>query len=84
MRQKLSIRTSVNLEYFFVVPGQLPEQQENALSIGFDIETGGHVFQLFFTNATAPFEKGFITDSFGRWLNGDVHFGFNVSRVFNF
>ena len=83
-RQKLTVRTSVNFEYFFVLPGQLPDYNTNALSLGFDIETGGHVFQLFFTNATAPFEKGFITDARGEWLNGDIHFGFNVARVFNF
>lgn len=84
IRQKLTARTSLNLEYFYVFPGQMEEAKTNALSVGFDIETGGHVFQLFFTNAAAPFEKGFITDTRGDWLNGDVRFGFNVARIFNF
>ena len=84
IRQKLTKRTSLNVEYFYVLPGQMEEEKTNALSIGFDIETGGHVFQLFFTNAAAPFEKGFITDTRGDWLNGDIRFGFNIARIFNF
>lgn len=83
-RQKLSTRTSINVEYFYVLPNQLDSDRTNSLAIGFDIETGGHVFQLFFTNAYAPFEKGFITDTNGTWLDGDVRFGFNIARVFNF
>ncbi len=83
-RQKLTTRTTVNFEYFYVLPNQISDENTNALSIGFDIETGGHVFQLFFTNAAAPFEKGFITDTKAKWADGDIRFGFNVARVFNF
>ncbi|KAA3621885.1 MAG: hypothetical protein DWQ02_27000, partial [Bacteroidetes bacterium] len=54
----------------------------NSLSIGFDIETGGHVFQLHFTNSTSMVPKGYITETTGDWTKGDIHFGFNVSRVF--
>ena len=54
----------------------------NPLSVGFDIETGGHVFQLIFTNSVAMIEKGFIGETTGSWLKGDIHFGFNISRVF--
>mgnify|MGYP000865019886 FL=1 len=84
VRQKLTTRTTLNLEYFYVLPNQISEENTNALSIGFDIETGGHVFQLFFTNAASPFEKGFITDTKGNWSNGNVRFGFNIARMFNF
>jgi hypothetical protein len=52
------------------------------LSIGFDIETGGHVFQLHFTNSTGMTERAFITNTTGDWGNGDIHFGFNISRLF--
>lgn len=52
------------------------------LSIGIDIETGGHVFQLHFSNAVGMNERAFVTDSNGSWLKGDVQFGFNLSRVF--
>jgi hypothetical protein len=52
------------------------------LSLGFDIETGGHVFQLHFTNAQPMFERTFITETQGEWLKGDIYFGFNIVRVF--
>jgi len=81
-RIKLSKRIALNAEYIYVLPDQLAPGYRNSLSIGFDIETGGHVFQLHFTNSTSLVEKGFITETTGDWLDGDVHFGFNVSRVF--
>ena len=55
----------------------------NPLSIGVDIETGGHVFQLHFTNAQAIFENGFLGQATGDWGDGDFFFGFNISRVFD-
>lgn len=82
-RIKLSKRTSLNAEYIYVLPGQLAEGYRNSLSIGFDIETGGHVFQLHFTNSTSMIEKGFIAETVGNWADGDIHFGFNISRTFN-
>ena len=81
-RLKLTKRTSLNLEYVYVLPNQLAPGYRNSFSVGFDIETGGHVFQLHFTNSTSMIEKGYIAETVGNWLNGDVHFGFNVSRVF--
>jgi hypothetical protein len=81
-RIKLNKRTSFNAEYIYVFPNQLAPGYRNSLSLGFDIETGGHVFQLHFTNSTSMIEKGFITETIGNWLDGDIHFGFNVSRVF--
>ncbi len=80
-RIKLSNRISMNSEYIYVFPDQLAEAYQNSLSIGFDIETGGHVFQLHFTNSTSMIEKGFVTESNGVWADGGIHFGFNVSRV---
>ncbi|MFT4545398.1 MAG: hypothetical protein ACI9EQ_001872, partial [Bacteroidia bacterium] len=41
-----------------------------------------HIFQLHFTNSRSMIEKGFITENNGDWLKGDIHFGFNISRVF--
>lgn len=84
MRQKITARTTVNLEYFLPVHGTLPLDRTHALSLGFDLETGGHIFQLFFTNTFAPFEKGFLVDNTGNWLEGDVRFGFNIARMFSF
>lgn len=81
-RIKLTKRTSLNLEYIYVFPDQLLPGYVNSISIGFDIETGGHVFQLHFTNSTSMIEKGFVTQNTGNFFKGDIHFGFNVSRVF--
>lgn len=81
-RQKLSKRIAINAEYFYVLPNQIADNYYNSLSIGFDIETGGHVFQLHFTNSTAMMEKGFIAETTNNLLDGDIHFGFNISRVF--
>lgn len=81
-RIKLNKRVALNAEYNYVLPDQLAEQYVNGLSLGFDIETGGHVFQLHFTNSTSMIENGFFTQNTGRWEDGDIHFGFNISRVF--
>ena len=78
---KLSKRIALNAEYIYVLPDQIASRYRNSLSLGFDIETGGHVFQLHFTNSTSMIEKGFVTETVGNWLDGDIHFGFNVSRV---
>lgn len=81
-RQKLTQRVSINAEYYYVLPNQINDKYKNSLAIGFDIETGGHVFQLHFTNSRGMTEPQFITQTIGDWLKGDIRFGFNVSRVF--
>lgn len=82
-RIKLSKRVSLNAEYIYVLPDQLADIYTNSFSIGFDIETGGHVFQLHFSNSTSMIEKGFIAENIGEWSDGGIHLGFNISRVFN-
>jgi hypothetical protein len=78
-RQKLTNRISVNAEYFC----QLNDKRNNnVLSLGFDIQTGGHVFQLHLSNSPAMIDPEFITQTTGEWLKGDIYFGFNISRVF--
>ncbi|MCB0547886.1 MAG: hypothetical protein KDD19_09885 [Phaeodactylibacter sp.] len=81
-RIKLTKRITLNAEYIYVLPDQLAPGFRNSFSLGFDIETGGHVFQLHFTNSTSMIEKGFITETTEDWLDGGIHFGFNISRVF--
>lgn len=83
-RVKLSNRISLNAEYFYIINSKTNMSQKvyDPLSLGFDIETGGHVFQLFFTNSVAMIEKGFIGETTGNLRKGDIHFGFNISRVF--
>ena len=82
-RQKITKRISFNVEYYYVLPGTKLNGTSNSLSVGFDIETGGHVFQLHFTNSQGMNERTFIADTKGRWDKGDIYFGFNISRVFS-
>ncbi len=83
-RVKLTKRVALNADYQYVFPGQLNSSNRltNPLSLGFDIETGGHVFQLHFTNSLGLNEKQFITETTGNIGKGDIHFGFNISRIF--
>jgi Membrane bound beta barrel domain (DUF5777) len=89
-RVKLTRRVALNAEYYYVLPDQISQTFYNTLSLGFDIETGGHVFQLHFTNSPDMTYKGFITESSEPWFwrgdNGNlmsgIRFGFNISRVF--
>lgn len=80
-RLRLSKRVNFTGEYYYQVTQF--QGTRNALSLGFDIETGGHVFQFFFTNSTGINEPSFITQTTGQWANGGIHFGFNISRVFS-
>jgi hypothetical protein len=75
-------RTSLNAEYHFLVKG-LDDQSTNSLSLGVDIDTGGHVFQLHVTNSQGMFERAFLTETVGKWSEGALYFGFNLSRVFS-
>ncbi len=81
-RIKLTARVSLNGEYYYRLTVPEDDPGFNSLAVGFDIETGGHVFQLHLTNSRAIIEKGFITETTGNFFAGDIHFGFNVSRVF--
>lgn len=81
-RVKVTKRMAITGEYYYVIPGASLEGYHNALSVGLDIETGGHVFQLLFTNANAINERAVIGQTMGQWSKGDIHFGFNISRVF--
>ena len=81
-RIKLTKRLSLNAEYYYQFNTVDNSPIQNSIAIGFDIETGGHVFQLHFTNSRAMNEKGFITETTGDFFDGDVHFGFNISRTF--
>ena len=81
-RLKLSKRIAFMVDYFYVFNGLPKERNYNPLSLGFDIETGGHTFQVHFSNASGMNERAFITETLNDWGKGDVQFGFNLSRVF--
>lgn len=89
-RVKLTRRLTINAEYYYVPDGQITTDYANSLSIGFEIETGGHVFQLHFTNSPYMNYAGFLSQTTEDWFYKDgngktmsgVRFGFNISRVF--
>ncbi len=81
-RVKFSNRMAFVWDYSYPI-NRFPQKIEtHPLSIGLDIETGGHVFQLHFSNAVGMNERAFISDENGNWLKGDIQFGFNLSRIF--
>ena len=84
-RYLLSRSVSFNAEYFYRINPSSYDKENfyDSFSVGLDIETGGHVFQLHLTNSLPMHESGFLTRTRGNWLDGGVHFGFNISREFN-
>ena len=81
-RYKLGKRWSINADYGWHLNRAANSPFKNPLSIGFDLETGGHVFQMHFTNAQAMNTNGFLGQASGDWTDGNIYFGFNLSRVF--
>jgi uncharacterized beta barrel domain-containing protein DUF5777 len=81
-RYKITKRWSVNMDYAAHLNRASESNYRNPLSIGVDLETGGHVFQMHFTNSRAMHETGFLGQTSGRWEKGEICFGFNLVRVF--
>ncbi|HEV7332151.1 MAG TPA: DUF5777 family beta-barrel protein [Flavisolibacter sp.] len=81
-RIRLSRRVSLNIDHYTIFNTEKSFDTYFPLSVGFDIETGGHVFQLHFTNAIGMNERAILTETINRWGNGDIQFGFNISRTF--
>jgi hypothetical protein len=82
-RYKLTKRFSINGEYYWLLPGKTADDYANSLGLGFDIESAGHVFQIMATNSQLMFARGYITETEGKWSEGDIFFGFNIYRVFH-
>ena len=82
-RMKVTNRVSINAEYNFLPDGQLVTNAVyNSISFGLDIETGGHVFQLVFSNSQGMVGPAYLAQTTGRWNKADIYFGFNVTRAF--
>jgi opacity protein-like surface antigen len=81
-RYKISRRVAIVADYNYILTGIDKNTFVNPLAIGVDIETGGHVFQAHFSNTIGMNEKAFITQTTNKWSDGDINFGFNISRVF--
>lgn len=95
-RYKLSNRFTLSAEYYHTFReleeeddddgggnAGIPYPYRDALSLGVDIETGGHVFQFHLTNARGMVEKQFIGQNVGSWGKGDIFYGFNIARTFS-
>jgi predicted porin len=80
-RYKFSKRMAFTLDYQHVLNG-LTASNTNPLSAGIDIETGGHVFQLHFSNSTGMNERAYLSETYGKFFKGEIRFGFNLSRMF--
>lgn len=83
-RYKIAKRMSINLEYAARVslPEGFTSPYHNPLSMGFDIETGGHVFQLVFSNSQPMNDVAVFSNATGNWNGGSIYFGFNMYRSF--
>lgn len=78
----ISNRVALTGEYYYQFAGNTTQKKTNSFSIGLDIETGGHVFQLHFSNSLGMTEKIFIPENTAAWHRGEISFGFNIIRTF--
>lgn len=81
-RYKITRSLAISSEYFYRYDPHHATPYNNAFSIGFDLETGGHVFQMILSNTQGMVERTFITETEGDFFKGDIHFGFNITRTF--
>lgn len=81
-RYKISKRMSINVEYAARLNAKDQDYYHNPLSAGFDIETGGHIFQLVFSNSQPMNDVAYFSNTTGKWNGGPFYFGFNMYRVF--
>jgi hypothetical protein len=77
---RVSSEVSVNLEYLHPFNDDLTSVKP--LSLGVDIDTGGHLFQLILSNSQQIFTQGLYTATQGNWGDGKLFFGFNLIREF--
>lgn len=81
-RIKVSRSVALTTEYYYRFNVHEGNPYYNSIGFGVDIETGGHVFQIVITNSRGLTERAFITETTGEFFDGDIHLGFNVTRIF--
>ena len=79
---RITNRLAFNIEYSANLDRPEISPFNDVLSFGIDIETGGHVFQLLFSNTQTIDDVSVMTDAEGSWKDGEIYFGFNILRVF--
>lgn len=81
-RIKVSRSVALTTEYYYRFNVHDNNPYYNSIGFGVDIETGGHVFQIVITNSRGLTERAFITETTGEFFDGDIHLGFNITRIF--
>ncbi len=70
-------------DFAFPVIGDSSQGHSAPIGIGFEFDTGGHVFQLNFTNASGLMPTDYIPYTTSNWGDGQFRIGFTISRLFN-
>lgn len=78
---RISKKVSANIEYLHPFTSELSMQ--NPLSMGIDLDTGGHLFQIIVSNSQRMFDQALYTQTTGEWTEASLFFGFNLVREFN-
>ena len=81
-RYKISNRTAITYEYGAKLLNYSESKYYDSMGIGLDIETGGHVFQMFLTNSFGMTENQTFARTNSSWADRGFRLGFNVSRMF--
>ena len=81
-RYKITRSVALSGEYYYRLNEKSNSPNFDSVGFGIDIETGGHVFQLVFTNSSGMFERALVSETTGDFFSGDIHFGFNITRNF--
>lgn len=81
-RFKITKSMALVLEYYLRLNERSESPYNDAIGVSLEFETGGHVFQLVFTNSQGLIERQFMAETAGEFFDGDIHFGFNITRAF--
>ena len=82
-RYKFTKRMALTLEYGYRANKYSTQKYYDSVGIGIDIETGGHVFQMYLTNSLGMIEPQFFAQTTSKWQNAGLKIGFNISRIFS-
>lgn len=82
-RYKFTKRQAITAEYGYRINKYSNTKYYDSFGIGYDLETGGHVFQIHLTNSFGLTEDQYFMYNTTSWDNWGIRLGFNVSRVFS-
>ncbi len=86
LRVKYTKRQAVIFEYGYRVDqtyGAAGTKYYDTFGFGWEIETGGHVFQIVAVNSFGIVENQFLTKTDTDWSSMGVRIGFNITRIFS-